>query len=126
MARDLEFCQDSHKCLLDHVQAMTQWQPPVGREVGKRPKKSLCIQSGPPISGSLVNFIFFVNRNFLMWVGGWVGMCGSVGWGWLHSLKSPPPPGSLSNGLLTQITCSICAYEWPANPTVTRKDQKRL
>ena len=46
--------------------------PPRGW-VGQRPKKFCVPEIGVKFPAPLINFIFCLRKNFLMWVGGWVG-----------------------------------------------------
>ena len=45
----------------------------MGGWVGQRPKKVCVPKIDLQVRAPLINFIFFLRKNFLMWVGGWVG-----------------------------------------------------
>ena len=66
-----------------------------GGWVGQGPKKSLCTLNRPPSSGPFDTFHFFPEEKFSD-VGGWVGQPKSRG----ANLTPPPPPVSLSKGLM--------------------------
>ena len=64
---------------------------------GVRGQKKVCVPKiDLQVRAPLINFIFFLRKNFLMWVGGWVGQPKSRG----ANLTPLPPPVSLSKGLV--------------------------
>ena len=71
------------------------WRTPSPRRGGgdQRPKKSLCASNRPQMSGPFDKFHFLPEKNFSD-LGGWVGR------GWPGPQTTPPPPGSLSNGVV--------------------------
>ena len=62
-----------------------------------RGQKKVCVPKiDLQVRAPLINFIFFLRKNFLMWVGGWVGGSAKIPGG---QFDPPPPPVSLSKGL---------------------------
>ena len=58
-----------------------------------RGQKKVCVPKiDLQVRAPLIHFIFFLRKNFLMWVGGWVGQAKSRG-----ANLTPPPPVSLES-----------------------------